>query len=68
MMLGPMSFGILICFENVHYIRNMGFIPGTDPDTLMYFMQQSMVWMMFIGVIVIAVKNRLDAANDMVGE
>ena len=64
MILGPMTFGILICFEKVAYLRNMGFIPGMDSDTMMYFMQQTMVWMMFVGIIAMAVKNRMDAAND----
>ena len=64
MVLGPMTFGILICFEKAIYLRNMGFIPGMDSDTMMYFMSQSMVWMLFISILAIAVKNRLDAKND----
>ena len=63
-LMGPMSFGILICFENVTYIRNMGFLPGKDPDTMMYFMQQTMIWMLFMGSAFIAIKDRMEAAND----
>ena len=38
----------------------MGFLPAKDPDTMMYFVQQTMTWMFFIIPVMCVIKDRME--------
>ena len=64
MMLGPMVTPILICFESLNYIKNMGFLPGKDRGSRMFFGMQVMLWMMYVAIVVFLVLNRTAEGED----
>ena len=64
MVLGPMTVPILLCFESCNYIVNMGFLPGKDFSSRMYFLIQNMTWMLYIACVVFLVLNRMEASEE----
>merc|ERR1712087_442046 len=55
-LLGPMSLMFLVCFENLTFLKNSAFFPASG--TLMFFMVQTMQWMVFAGAVGVAIYDR----------
>ena len=60
-LLGPLSCIILICFENVNFLKNLGFWPSMN--TFPFFGVQTMTSFLMIAVTVIGVNNRIDVTE-----
>lgn len=56
--LGPFSIPIMLCFTNMHYLRNSAFIP--TKDNIVFFMIQTVIWAMTAGAAVLLVLDHLE--------
>ena len=64
MVLGPLCAPLLLCFVSCNYVKNMGFLPGKDRGSRMFFMMQTMLWMMYLACGVLLVLNRTSENED----
>ena len=64
MVLGPFCVPPLLCFESCNYLINMGFLPGKDFSSRMYFTMQIMLWMLYVACFIFLVINRRTISQD----
>ena len=57
---GPFCVPILLCFENVNFMKNLGFLPT---KANFFFIAQLPIFICNAGAVAIAINDRIDAAN-----